>query len=255
MTEIPLYPLKKKNLSEAAKEALSQYIDKMLKSGNTKLPPEVELAKILSVSRTTIRRALSDLESKGVIIRIHGKGTFINPNLRQIKLELGNGYDYSKIIKKNGYKPSVKVIYRDICDASPFQESVLEIKENTQLLNLGKLYFADSVPILFCIDYVPVSVLDPVLLTDEQLCTSIYELIRTHSGIICTQDSIELTTSNGHDVMAYTTGEDIMHCNSVLIIDAVNYDKKNRPVFISKTFFNTAYIKFNMSRPIKPGNW
>ena len=51
MTEIPLYPLKKKNLSEAAKEALSQYIDKMLKSGNTKLPPEVELAKILSVSQ------------------------------------------------------------------------------------------------------------------------------------------------------------------------------------------------------------
>jgi GntR family transcriptional regulator len=40
------------------------------------LPPEPDLAKRFGVSRTTLRRALDELESKGVIVRRQGLGTF-----------------------------------------------------------------------------------------------------------------------------------------------------------------------------------
>ena len=42
------------------------------------LPKEEELAKSLEVARSTVRRALAELESDGLIRRIPGKGTFLN---------------------------------------------------------------------------------------------------------------------------------------------------------------------------------
>ena len=44
---------------------------------NDRLPSERQLLKEYGVSRNTIRLALNDLEERGVIYRLHGKGTFV----------------------------------------------------------------------------------------------------------------------------------------------------------------------------------
>ena len=43
-----------------------------------KLPVEVHLAEELSVSRDTLRAALKQLETEGLLVRIRSKGTFVN---------------------------------------------------------------------------------------------------------------------------------------------------------------------------------
>jgi GntR family transcriptional regulator len=42
-----------------------------------KLPTEIELAEFYGVSRMTIRRAVAELASKGLINVVHGRGTFV----------------------------------------------------------------------------------------------------------------------------------------------------------------------------------
>src|SRR5690625_4480847 len=46
---------------------------------NEKLPSEFQLAKLLGVSRTTLREALRIMEEKSIVTRRHGVGTFVNP--------------------------------------------------------------------------------------------------------------------------------------------------------------------------------
>jgi DNA-binding LacI/PurR family transcriptional regulator len=41
------------------------------------LPSEHELAEAMSVSRTTVRQTLGDLEREGLVLRVQGKGTFV----------------------------------------------------------------------------------------------------------------------------------------------------------------------------------
>lgn len=41
------------------------------------LPGERQLEEAYSVSRITVRRAIADLVSEGVLVRVHGKGTFV----------------------------------------------------------------------------------------------------------------------------------------------------------------------------------
>lgn len=47
---------------------------------NEKLPQETVIAKAYNVSRITVRKALAELEAKGLIYRIQGSGTFVKSN-------------------------------------------------------------------------------------------------------------------------------------------------------------------------------
>lgn len=42
-----------------------------------KLPGEAEMAQLYGVSRDTIRRATSELSEQGLLVILHGRGTFI----------------------------------------------------------------------------------------------------------------------------------------------------------------------------------
>lgn len=58
-------------------EALVRFIEKEGYNPGDKLPGETKLAKQLGVSRPTLREALGNLETTGMIKRRHGVGTFI----------------------------------------------------------------------------------------------------------------------------------------------------------------------------------
>lgn len=46
-----------------------------------RLPSEPELVRIFGASRETIRKALGALEAEGLLYRLHGKGTFVEPSV------------------------------------------------------------------------------------------------------------------------------------------------------------------------------
>lgn len=89
MDSIPLTPMVKKRLSDYVEDALLHYIESLLQQGRTKLPPEVELAQTLAVSRTTLRSALAELEGKGMVFRLHGKGILYQPQHQPGQAESG----------------------------------------------------------------------------------------------------------------------------------------------------------------------
>lgn len=61
----------------AALEKLRSYIDAQDYALNDRLPPERELAETLGLTRSTLRNAMSVLESEGQVWRQVGRGTFI----------------------------------------------------------------------------------------------------------------------------------------------------------------------------------
>lgn len=42
-----------------------------------KLPGEAEMAEVYGVSRDTIRRATSEMSEEGLLVILHGRGTFV----------------------------------------------------------------------------------------------------------------------------------------------------------------------------------
>ncbi|MFG1946943.1 GntR family transcriptional regulator [Nonomuraea sp. NPDC048826] len=46
-------------------------------SAGAKMPTELEMADQYGVSRVTVRRAVKDLAERGLLVVVHGRGTFV----------------------------------------------------------------------------------------------------------------------------------------------------------------------------------
>lgn len=94
------------SLAERARsEILSAILDGRWE---TKLPPEDELAKLLSVSRTTIRSALNSLEREGVITRRRAIGTTINRHALPSALFLQNLVGFDRLLRDKGHQVDIE---------------------------------------------------------------------------------------------------------------------------------------------------
>jgi GntR family transcriptional regulator len=74
---------------------------------NEKLPGEAALASLLSVSRATVRDALTHLERDGFVIRRHGVGTFVAPQRAQLGTVLNEIKPIPDVIAASGYTPGI----------------------------------------------------------------------------------------------------------------------------------------------------
>lgn len=77
--DLTLKPIKPKRISDQVFDQIRELITRgKLKPGD-KLMPERELSEALSVSRTTVRNAISKLVALGLLEHKQGQGTFIRP--------------------------------------------------------------------------------------------------------------------------------------------------------------------------------
>ena len=73
-----------------------------------RLPPEKTLAARFGVNRHTVRRAIAELESDGLVRTEHGRGTFVLDSF--INYQLGKRTRFSENIRRLNMEPSREVI-------------------------------------------------------------------------------------------------------------------------------------------------
>lgn len=105
-------------------------IGEMDLSRGTKLPREEELARILGVSRTTVRQALNDLAADGIVLRRQGRGTFVNAASRGIRARFSPSTELTDAIRDSGYEPR--------CACFPCAWRVLTRRPRASLARAGR---------------------------------------------------------------------------------------------------------------------
>lgn len=115
-----LKPLSKKNQSDLVADMLLEHIASDKMQIGDKLPPELTLAKMLNVSRSTIREAIRSLSVLGYIEIVNGKGSFLRQKkidipMKQIaswfqnhKMELGDFIEVRKLIEPFAIKMAIE---------------------------------------------------------------------------------------------------------------------------------------------------
>lgn len=240
-------PFKKKNLSDEVKSYLYEYIKKMDIKYNTKLPSEDSIAQSLGVSRVTVRKALTDLEQEGIIFRIHGKGTFVNPEALQMNVNIALGTEFEQMIIDSGYKANVEMVNFEIKPAGYKVADKLQIKDDDMIAVVEKIFYADEHPAIYCIDMFPIDIIGGQV-TDQEAKLSIFDLLRKKAGKIITWDKIELRTATKEQISGKYDYINYMTNDVFLVIETINYDQDNNPVLYDIEFHDTNYIRFNTIR-------
>lgn len=244
--------LKTRPLSDQAKEAILQYIEELDVEKDNKLPREEELARMLGVSRITVRQALNDLAAEGIVFRRQGRGTFVNRDSLNIKVTLSPCMELTQMIRNSGYTPSVRLlnisrIQRDekICAA-------LKMEDDDRLVVAEKLFLADGKICAFCRDYFGISLIggEEAFEAFSRYEDSIYKYIYDLSGQKAEWDKIEISTVNPSDIKGlkkYVTLKE-MGEQPYLYLKTMNYSSDDRPLVWADEYFNTEIIRFSLIR-------
>jgi GntR family transcriptional regulator len=134
------------------------------------LPGERVIADGLSLSRVTVRKAMTLLEEEGLLNRRHGFKTEIGSRVEKSMSTLTS---FSEDIRARGQVPGCIWLFKQISRPSSAEMMALGIAGNTTVLRMKRVRTADGAPIAVEISVVPTRFLpSPAMLGD-----SLYEAL------------------------------------------------------------------------------
>lgn len=243
-------PFVKENLSDKVKRSLYEYIDNMDIDQGTKLPSENEIAKSYGVSRVTVRRALDELEQEGIVLRIHGRGTFVNPLSKQFKINLAVSQEISELISKSGYQIRIVLAAYEHTQCDLIIAKALGIPVGSPVIALEKGYYADGHLAIFCQDFIPMDIFSEMPRREDFEQYSSYDVLRQKAGKLVVRDWIQIQIANLDQLDTCSGLEREFEKESFLEILGRVYDQDNKPLLYGRVYYNTDYIRFNMVRNI-----
>jgi len=150
-----------------------------LKSGD-QLPSEKKLALALDVSLITVRRALDDLQLEGLVVKEHGRGSFVRA--LPIEQNLDHLAGFAEEMKKLHHQSSAKVLDINQVPASADVANHLAIPLGNMVQKIERIRYADQEAILFNIMFLPVEI--GVKIASEDLTRhGIFPLLEGKYGI------------------------------------------------------------------------
>ena len=150
------------------------------------IPSERELMATYDVSRGTVRKAIESLIADGLLVRIHGKGTFVARPRLESRLHLAS---FSQDMRRRGLVPSTRML--QIGTERPPAEvaSALGLRRDAPAWRLDRVRLADGQPIALENGWYPAG---PLPRLDRQdLSGSLYQIFADVYGLVI--DSAEQT--------------------------------------------------------------
>lgn len=129
------------------------------------VPTEDQLMESYHASRNTVRAALKELTTRGLVSTLHGRGTFVSERVRPIVATLssdpktgkggGEGLVYTAEVAASGRSPSVDDPQVGIRKAGPTVAHLLKIPENTEIIIRRQKRYVDDLPWSLQTSYYP----------------------------------------------------------------------------------------------------
>src|SRR5437588_6807628 len=136
------------SLVDSAEQALRNWLAPGRHRPGDRLPPEQEVARMLGISRGTLRTALHRLEETGEIVRRQGSGTFVGrvPVPSQLDERLERLEPYSSLASRRGVKLTATRLRIDRRAAGQEVGESLELDPGTEVTAIFRLLLADATP-------------------------------------------------------------------------------------------------------------
>jgi len=242
--------IESKSMYERAKEAILQYIEQH-KGNIEKLPSEADLAKMMGVSRNTVREAIRILERENVLYSRHGVGTFVvNPG-KHLTTTISVLESATKIIMDHGYTPSTLDRYIDVRKADERIANLLGIEKGDKILYIERVRAADGMPVVYIEDYISyIDGIDAMKLEYERTKPeSLLSFLETYPNM-----EIEYVVCGIKAVFSDKRVEKKLQLKSqkaLILLEQTHYSVKGQPILYSDSYFLSDKFEFNVVRKRK----
>jgi len=138
---------RKQPLYDQLVDILTEKIDHEYRAGDM-IPSERELSERYGLSRTTVRLALQELERLGLVVRQHGRGTFVTDRSAKAT-NLMQSYSFTEQMRAMGRDPETTIL--EFCEMEH-----MGLRIGDRIFKLKRLRSADNMPMMVERSYLPV---------------------------------------------------------------------------------------------------
>ncbi|HHG6298032.1 TPA: GntR family transcriptional regulator, partial [Streptococcus pneumoniae] len=190
-----------------------------------KLPTEDDLIAQFAVSRITVRRALRNLVTRGLIVTKRGQGSFVtNPSFRQPLTALTG---FVEDMDAQGVQSRARVVTIEEIAAPSHVRKALELPLGAQVVHIERVRLAAGQPVSFDDTYLPVELGRRIArddLENEQIFTLLEE--RHDTALIEAEYALQASTADGPVAQALQIAEG----SAVFRIERTSFTTGQKPV-------------------------
>jgi len=184
-----------------------------------RLPSEGELAARFGVNRHTLRRAVDELISDGLLERHHGVGIFITDQL--LDYRVGTNTRFTQTLADIGISTDTKVIRKMIAPATAGIARHLALSSDVPVLWIETLRWADGSPFCVISHFLPVEPFTELL--DGYTGGSMHEYLENNYGCLRrTESLVTAILPQGDDakLLGVTQNRPILRVKSLNVLDS-----------------------------------
>ncbi|MGE7366224.1 GntR family transcriptional regulator [Desemzia incerta] len=217
-------------------------IRKMIEEGKwqvgERIPSERDLAKTFEVSRMTLRQAVQTLVDEGILERRVGSGTYVSS--QKVQEKMTGIQSFTETILSQGKTPTSKTVSYHVKPASVSEAEHLNLQNETVVLRMERVRFADDVPICFEVATIPYHLVES--LGKKEITSSLYRTLAEkkdiHVGRAEQTISAMLASERTAEHLNIKRGE------AILRLKQITYSKDNRPFEYVRTQYVADRFEF-----------
>ena len=206
-----------------------------------KLPSEPELARRRTVSRSSMRAAITMLEEDGFVSRRHGSGTYVTAR-PSLPSDLGRNFGVSALIAHNGMTPGSAEETFGAVPAPPEVAEVLEVEPGEPISSLRRVRTADGRRVVDVTDWCRVEHIAPDELAQ---IGSIYDAL-AERGLAVGHGVATLEPNNADEELAARLG--VPRGTQLLTIDQIDSTADGVAVLVSREHHVADAFTFTLLR-------
>lgn len=123
------------------------------RAAGERLPTEAVLTQRFGVNRHTVRRALEDLEARGLIRVEQGRGAFVAEDV--VDYRLGPRTRFSELIRRQNREPAGRILRLSEIPAETQLAEALGIRRGRMVLKVDRLGLSNGRPVVIGVHHLP----------------------------------------------------------------------------------------------------
>jgi GntR family transcriptional regulator len=216
----------------------SEIADGGLRVGD-QLPTEDSLISRFGVSRITVRRAIQNLVSRGLVEIRRGKGTFVAaPKITQELRELSG---FVEDMQALGRTPTARVIGKEIVTADATVARQLGLTRGEHVVRIRRVRLADGIPLSFDETYLPLEI-GKKIITNNLKAEPVFSLLERKYDVPLIEAEYKLDAVPAAAEVAAALK--VKQRSPIFRIERTSYSTGGRPVDYERLHYRGDLVRF-----------
>ena len=217
---------------------ISAWLKELIQTGRygkgERLPSEIELSKMCNVNRNTLRQAIGELVSAGILRKEKGIGTFVSSSMPvALKHKLNRISSFSDDLSNIGLKEKTKILKKGIEDAKYHVKKTLLLDTNNKVIAVCRLRAGNDIPLIYEESYLPCDMFNDILNMD--LTGSMYKIISEHFNVVLERCEQTIRAVNIQGKIAKIL--DLEENSAGIFMESITFDQHSIPIEVLYSYY------------------